>query len=67
MGPLTTRNIQKPSFSHLTSSVFNLAQTTHKTFLREGSMQIEKQTCYMASDSTTKKEICKPYLLALYL
>ena len=31
-------------------------------------MQIEKQiSCYMAADSTAKSEICKPYLLALYL
>lgn len=30
-------------------------------------MQIEKQTCYMASDSAANKEICKPYPLALYL
>lgn len=67
MGPLTTRHIQKPAFSHLTSPVFNLAQTTCKTFLREGSMQIEKQTCSMASDSTAKREICKPYPLAPYL
>lgn len=63
MGPLTTRHIQKLALSHLTSSVFNLAQTTHKNFLREESMQIEKRACYLASDSIT----CKPNLLAPYL
>lgn len=67
MGPLTTRHTQKHAFSHLTSSVLNLAWATHKNFLREGSMQIEKQACYMASDSTTKSKICKPNLLVPYL